>query len=82
MFVLAAVLLWTSLFEVVLRTYHFFFPSFVFIESHYQRFRAEPGSVIYGKRVNSLGFFDDEFDLKKKKGIYRIAAIGERMSRN
>jgi hypothetical protein len=62
--------------EIVLGTVNVFFPSPVFYDDSYNRFRVKPDSKFYGFRVNSLGFLDTEFG-DKDENCMRIAALGD-----
>jgi len=40
-------------------------------------FKYEPGSTIAGRRINSLGFREREFDLHKAAGVRRVICLGD-----
>ena len=62
--------------EVLLRVYNSYSPSFIFYDQSYNRFRGKPFSELYGSKLNSRGFNDAEFQ-PKKKGVFRIVALGD-----
>ncbi|MCL6502627.1 MAG: hypothetical protein K6T86_08070 [Pirellulales bacterium] len=41
-----------------------------------QSLKLPAGSVVRGRTVNSLGYWDDEFDVYPAPGTFRIAAVG------
>lgn len=62
--------------EVGLRAYNMAYPTFVFYDDSYNRFRGKPHSYNFGFRLNSKGFKDEEI-LEKRTGVYRILGIGD-----
>jgi len=62
--------------EGLLRIYNSYSPSFIFYDQSYNRFRGKPFSELYGSKLNSRGFNDAEFQ-PKKKGVFRIVALGD-----
>jgi len=75
---LAAILIITfALAEFSFRIFHHFYPSFIFHDSSYNRYRGRPTSSEFSFRLNSLGFKDVEFQLRKEAGTYRILALGD-----
>ena len=61
--------------EIALRIYDRFNPSFVFYSASYNRFRGKPFAHDWNFKLNSLGFRDKEFSVKKEN-VYRILGIG------
>jgi hypothetical protein len=59
--------------EIVLRMVNQRFPSSIFYDDSYNRFRVKPGSMDMGFRINSHGFKDTEFG-PKRDDCYRIIA--------
>jgi hypothetical protein len=41
------------------------------------QWRGRPGAELNGKRLNALGFMDDEFQLAKPDDVRRVAAFGD-----
>jgi len=62
--------------ELALRLYDSVFPSYVFYDVTYDRFRVRPGSDFYGFPVNSRGFHDVEIP-PRDPNVFRIAALGD-----
>ncbi|HEV7348048.1 SGNH/GDSL hydrolase family protein [Telluribacter sp.] len=62
--------------EVSLRVFNFFYPSSVFHDDSYNQYRGKPHSDNYGFPLNSKGFKDIEYNLKKD-GTFRIVGIGD-----
>ena len=65
--------------EIALRIYNRFNPSFVFYSTSYNRFRGKPFADDWNFKLNSLGFRDKEFSVKKED-VYRILGIGDSFS--
>ena len=66
------------LLEVVLRVYSRVSPSILaYHPSRYQKFKARPGNLTYGFPINADGFKDKPFELAKRPGEFRVAAIGD-----
>lgn len=64
--------------EILLRVYVQFTPTmFSPRDKRYNQFRATPKAWINGFQLNSKGFQDIEFSVKKEKGKFRILAIGD-----
>ena len=63
--------------ESVFRCYNYFYPSFVFYDSSYNRWRGQANSPEYDFHLNSKGFNDVEFKLQKDEGTYRILGLGD-----
>ena len=42
--------------------------------------RFEPGSTVYGGKINSLGFRDREVNPKKAEGVRRVICLGDSMT--
>jgi len=59
--------------EVALRAINHVYPSSIFYDDSYNRFRVKPGSMDMGFRNNSHGFKDTEFG-PKRDDCYRIIA--------
>ena len=74
--IIVVLLLSLSAGELTVRIVHFFHPLFIFYDDSYNRFRGRPFSSDFDFKLNSQGFKDTEFS-GKKKGIFRIAAIGD-----
>ncbi len=62
--------------EVVLRVFHRLSPSYVFYNTSYDRFRAQPGSNYYDFPINTNGFHDVEIP-ERDQNTYRIVALGD-----
>lgn len=62
--------------EVGLRAYNHAYPSFVFYDDSYNRFRGKPHSYNFNFQLNSKGFKDKE-TVEKRKDEYRILGIGD-----
>lgn len=62
--------------EIVLRTYHYFNPAFIFHDDSYNQFRGKPFSDDWNFKLNAEGFKDKAFTEKKEK-TYRIIGIGD-----
>jgi hypothetical protein len=39
-----------------------------------------PGSDFRGAKVNALGYWDDEFQARRRAGVYRIAVLGDELT--
>lgn len=63
--------------EITIRIYKQFFPTFIFYDHSYNRFRGKPGAADYDFVLNSKGFKDIEFKREKEPGTYRILALGD-----
>jgi hypothetical protein len=63
--------------EVVFRVYNHFYPSFIFYDPSYNRYRGRPNSLDYDFRLNSQGFKDVEFKTQKDQNTYRILGLGD-----
>lgn len=67
--------------EITLRIYHKINPSFIFVDKTYNRWRGKPNAPDYNNfHLNSQGFKDTEFDVKKDKNTFRIVAVGDSFS--
>ena len=65
------------LLEVVFRCYNYFYPTFIFPDTSYNRFRGKPNAPEYDFVLNSRGFKDLEFKTQKAEGTYRILGLGD-----
>ena len=66
------------LFELSLRAFNHFRPSWVFYSDSYDRFRGQAGAPFYDRQLNSKGFNDVEHTLVKGADVdSRILAIGD-----
>jgi hypothetical protein len=75
--ILLIVLITILLAEVTLRAYHWLWPSFIFYDRSYNRFRSPPFAPDFDNfRLNSKGFKDQEF-LPKNGSRFRIIAVGD-----
>ncbi len=63
--------------EAAFRVYNYFRPSFIFYDDSYNRFRGKPNSPDFDFKLNSKGFKDVEFNIKKDDGTYRIVGLGD-----
>src|ERR1044072_4578912 len=63
--------------EIAFRVFNYIRPSFVFQGSSYNRFRGTPKGNDFNFRLNSRGFKDVEFTVKKEDGTYRILGMGD-----
>src|ERR1041384_3891860 len=63
--------------EVAFRVYNYVHPSFIFYDSSYNRFRGKPHAPDFDFHLNSKGFKDVEFNLKKDEGTYRVVGLGD-----
>jgi hypothetical protein len=63
--------------EVSFRAYNAFDPLPIFFSKSYNRWRGKPFSSYYDFQLNSHGFKDVEFNVKKEAGTYRILGIGD-----
>ncbi len=65
--------------EIALRLYKIADPAFVIMpDDTYLRYRGKPHSLDFnGFRINSRGFKDIEFPVRKQPGMYRIIGIGD-----
>jgi hypothetical protein len=62
--------------EVALRLVHRVYPTFVYYDDSYNRFRGKPGSEFRGHPLNELGFNDVTFE-REKGDRFRIVALGD-----
>jgi hypothetical protein len=62
--------------EVALRLVHRVYPTFVYYDDSYNRFRGKPGSEFRGYPLNELGFNDVTFE-REKGDRFRIVALGD-----
>jgi len=62
--------------EVALRVVDHFHPSHIFHKKSYNQFRARPGSIFHGFRINELGFHDHSFD-EEKGNRFRVMGLGD-----
>ncbi len=63
--------------EIALRLCHKIYPSYIFYENSYNRFRGKPFADDYDFRLNSGGFKDVERKKKKDPNTYRILGLGD-----
>jgi len=63
--------------EIVLRLCHRIYPSYIFYDNSYNRFRGRPLADDYDFRLNSRGFKDVERKQEKDPGVYRILGLGD-----
>jgi SGNH hydrolase-like domain, acetyltransferase AlgX len=63
--------------EIALRLCHKIYPSYIFYENSYNRFRGKPFAYDYDFRLNSGGFKDVERKKEKEPGVYRILGLGD-----
>lgn len=63
--------------EGLLRTGSRFYPSFLFTPNSYNRFKGKPHSYHFDFKLNSGGYNDKEFTLKKKQHTFRVAGLGD-----
>lgn len=75
--VILTLLISLLLFEFSLRLYQKINPSFIFPDVSYNRFRPKPFSEDWNFYLNSKGFKDKEYSLKKPKDVFRILGIGD-----
>ena len=66
-----------SLAEIALRLCHRIYPSYIFYENSYNRFRGKPLADDYDFRLNSRGFKDVERKKEKEPNVYRILGLGD-----
>ncbi|MGO9570367.1 MAG: alginate O-acetyltransferase AlgX-related protein [Desulfomonilaceae bacterium] len=66
-----------SLAEIALRLCHKIYPSYIFYENSYNRFRGKPFADDYDFRLNSRGFKDVERKKEKEPNVYRILGLGD-----
>ncbi len=45
-----------------------------------QQCLLSPGSDLGGRRVNRLGYWDDEFQIERRPGVMRVAVIGDEVT--
>lgn len=74
--ILLAALLTLGAAELALRAYDHYNPSLIFYKPNYNPFRGLPHSTLFGFQLNSGGFHDVEF-VPKRKGTFRILALGD-----
>lgn len=73
-----AVLLLTAVAtELAFRLVHAIHPIYIFPTASYNRFRSQPGTLLYGFPANSAGFLDVETKAHKGAGAYRILGLGD-----
>ena len=58
--------------EVGLRIFNQLYPLPFFYSNSYNRFRVKPHSSYYGFELNSRGFHDVEFNIRKEAGTFRV----------
>ncbi len=63
--------------EITFRIYNKINPTFVFYDYSYNRWRGKPNAEDYDFNLNSQGFKDVEFEVKKPLDTYRILGIGD-----
>lgn len=63
--------------EIAFRVYNHIHPSFIFYDSSYNRFRGKPNAPDFDFHLNSKGFKDVEFNVKKDDGTYRVVGLGD-----
>jgi hypothetical protein len=66
-----------SLAELALRLCHKIYPSYIFYDNSYNRFRGKPFADDYDFRLNSKGFKDVERKKEKQPNVYRILGLGD-----
>ena len=71
-----ASIVFLSLAEITLRVYNHLHPLFIFYTDSYDRFRGKPYADHWNFKLNSRGFKDREFTIKKENA-YRILGIGD-----
>lgn len=62
--------------EIALRMYHYFKPSYIFYDATYTRFKARPFARDWDFRLNSRGYKDQEFSVRKTRR-WRVLGIGD-----
>ena len=75
--VLIVTLITVALGELSLRTYNYFDPLPIFYSDSYNRWRGKPFAPNGSFHLNSKGFNDVEFNIKKAAGTTRILGIGD-----
>jgi lysophospholipase L1-like esterase len=63
--------------EGALRAFQRVHPTFVLAGPSYNRFRGRPGTLVFGRPLNSGGFKDVEHARDKAPGTFRIVALGD-----
>ena len=63
--------------EVGLRIFNQLYPLPFFYSNSYNRFRVKPHSSYYGFELNSRGFHDVEFNIRKEAGTFRVVGLGD-----
>lgn len=63
--------------EIAFRVFNYIRPSFIFYDSSYNRFRGKPNEENFDFHLNSKGFKDVEFNVKKEEGTYRVLGLGD-----
>lgn len=66
-----------TLSEITFRIYNKINPTFVFYDYSYNRWRGKPNAEDYEFKLNSQGFKDVEFTVKKDPQTYRVLGIGD-----
>jgi hypothetical protein len=63
--------------EMGLRIFNQLYPLPFFYSTSYNRFRVKPHSSYYGFELNSRGFHDVEFNMRKEPGTFRVLGLGD-----
>lgn len=71
------ILITVSLAEIALRLCNKIYPSYIFYDNSYNRFRGKPFADDYDFHLNSRGFKDVERKKEKEPGVYRILGLGD-----
>ncbi|GAA4411500.1 hypothetical protein GCM10023187_37440 [Nibrella viscosa] len=61
--------------EIGLRVYNFFYPSPIFYDTSYNRYRGKPHEMYFRHRLNVHGYNDTEFSVNQDK--FRIVGLGD-----
>jgi hypothetical protein len=64
------------LLEIALRAYNHFYPTFIFYDDSYNRFRGRPFASDWDFKLNAGGFKDLPFE-EKKAGDFRVIGLGD-----
>jgi len=65
--------------EFVLRSYRLLSARGVLRAVAPENLKLPPGQTWDGRRVNALGYWDDEFQSLRHSGLYRVAVLGDEM---
>ncbi|KMP11213.1 hypothetical protein UR09_04025 [Candidatus Nitromaritima sp. SCGC AAA799-A02] len=71
------ILVTLGLSEISMRIYNLLYPSHIFYNKSYNRYRGRPLGYYHGFRLNSKGFHDVEYSLEKPENSFRIVAVGD-----